>query len=413
LNARPKLRQVLKKEIGEYTNIQIEWIRGETPKAFFRDNEGKTVKEVELQDVEHAGFLEILKANGFVPTIKEVTFGKPIANGVHNGHYYEYYDTPAPFELANKFAISLANNTASAYLVTVTSKEEEEFVLSLIPEDTRNQHGGIWLGAQDVNEEGNWEWIGGPEKGVVLWQGPRAGWLGWLWSWLHAGQKVEGQYANWIKNEPNNANGEPFQEDCAILEVKPTDDKGRWVDVTCFPVTENLHALVVEYDSLSNQPFANNQNGISRQSMQEKVQKQEQDQTQQQTKEGQQEQTQQRTNEEQQTQQRTNEKREQTGSENEPLPAPIVKEFPLLHPPPQSRPSLVDNTSSSLTAPSRLSPKSLFYITVTLLFVFSFIFLLYAFYLTPKQRRDLRVWSSNLFQKFQNSSNRRRVDFQV
>jgi len=401
LNARPKLRRVLKQEIGEYKNIQIEWIRGETPRAFFRDSEGKTVKEAELTDVEHAGFLDLLKAHGFVPTLKEVKFDeRPTANGLYNGHYYEYYETLTPFELAKKFA----TNKTAAYLVTITSKEEENFIISLIPESARSQHVGIWLGGQDVNEEGKWEWMDGPEKGVVFWQGPRA-----------AGEKVEGQYANWIKNEPNNAIGESFQEDCAVLKVQPekhdSNENGKWMDVTCFPVSDQFRATVLEYDS---QPLSANQNQIVIQEKQdlqqqqapEPIKKEQIKDEIEKIKEGQQQ-----VNE---AEQQIKEDQEISLQNNTKSRIPQIKEFPLVPQSPLSQSSILISSSDDVsTLSSRITPKSLFHVTLLLLFVGSLIFLVYTFFLTPKKRREIRVWSSAVVQKFQNSSNRRRVDFQV
>jgi len=366
---------VLKQEIGEYENIDIEWIRGETPRASFRDSEGKTIKEVELTDVEHAGFLGILKSNGFVPTVKKVNYGQPIGTGSFNGRYYEYYDTLAPFELAFKFAVSLTNKTASTFIATITSKEEEDFIISLIPENTRNKHPGVWLGAQDVHEEGKWEWIGGPERGVTMWRETRAA--------NEAAEKVKGQYSNWLKNEPNNANGEPFQEDCAYFKVDNTSQEGRWIDVSCFPIPDEGRALVVEYD-VPEQPvlILNNQNQII-QVVEEQKSSQEQ--------------------EIQQPQQQppSIEKEDSTNQ----IYVPKVREFPLLSP--------LDQTSSAQSTDASVSsftPKTLFKITLGLLFIFSVIFLISTFWLTPKRRKEIRVWSSTFLQRFQPN---RRVDFAV
>ncbi|MEM8525736.1 MAG: T9SS type A sorting domain-containing protein [Bacteroidota bacterium] len=110
-------------------------------------------------------------------------------------------------------------NGLNGYLATVTSQEENDFILSKL-------EGQGWMGASDVEQEGNWKWVTGPEAGTTFWI---------------EGVTTEGQYSNWADGEPNNFvfnNGE--DEDYAHFL---TD--GAWND---FPIgASSVVGYVVEY----------------------------------------------------------------------------------------------------------------------------------------------------------------------
>jgi len=78
------------------------------------------------------------------------------------------------------------------------------------------------LGAQD-KEEGKWEWLGGPEKDQVFWNG-----------YAKEGESKSLGFTKWFNNEPNNIEN----EDCS------TFFPDGWNDVSCD--TEKA-ALVIEY----------------------------------------------------------------------------------------------------------------------------------------------------------------------
>jgi Lectin C-type domain len=75
------------------------------------------------------------------------------------------------------------------YLATVTSAEENQFLLNLMTSSGPNQAG--WLGGSDAATEGTWTWTGGAEAGTVFWNG------------LADGSAPAGQYQNWAVGEPN------------------------------------------------------------------------------------------------------------------------------------------------------------------------------------------------------------------
>ena len=75
----------------------------------------------------------------------------------------------------------------TGYLATVTSEAENAFLASLSGETA-------YLGASDMEIEGVWKWMTGPEAGTIFY-GPGA---------------APGSYANWNAGEPNNSSNEDF-----------------------------------------------------------------------------------------------------------------------------------------------------------------------------------------------------------
>ncbi len=132
-----------------------------------------------------------------------------------NGHYYHYVPaTGVTYQNASDAAAA-----AGGYLATVTSAQENAFILGL----TRGQL--ALLGGSDVSEEGTWRWTEGPEAGTVFWQD---------------GAPAPGQYANWAPGEPNNVGdiGEDY------INLYPD---GLWRDVLDFAST----GYVIEIDGFS------------------------------------------------------------------------------------------------------------------------------------------------------------------
>jgi hypothetical protein len=98
-----------------------------------------------------------------------------------NGHSYQRFSTPKTWNDAKA-----ACATLGGYLATVTSQEEQKYVLS--------KGGQAWLGAADEAQEGAWRWITGE-----------------AWSWT-----------NWDGGEPNDGcNGQDY------LQIYPG---GTWDD---------------------------------------------------------------------------------------------------------------------------------------------------------------------------------------
>ncbi len=97
---------------------------------------------------------------------------KPMATIVANGHQYELYDDHFQYWTAAKTYC----DSIGGHLVTITSKEEQEMVNTLL------QKGGCsayWSGKTDESSEGSWSWVTGEQM----------------------------NYTNWASGQPDNYNG--------------------------------------------------------------------------------------------------------------------------------------------------------------------------------------------------------------
>ena len=140
-----------------------------------------------------------------------------------NGHYYEVINTPEAggktWTDAKNAAESLTYNDGSVtyegYLVTITSQEEQDFIITLL----QNLGYSCWIGAYQEPSPGD-----GPADG-------------WYW--------VTGEswgYTNWRPGEPNDSNNtEDNQENYAA-----TDTSGEWNDLG--NVTYFTNGYIVEYN---------------------------------------------------------------------------------------------------------------------------------------------------------------------
>ena len=72
-----------------------------------------------------------------------------------------------------------------------------------------NVAGRVWIGANDLQREGTWQWI----DGTVFWMGEVNG------------RPVDNHYSNWAAEQPNNDG----TEDCAAIYL-PVD---AWIDTEC------------------------------------------------------------------------------------------------------------------------------------------------------------------------------------
>ncbi|XP_034053895.1 CD209 antigen-like protein E [Gymnodraco acuticeps] len=80
-------------------------------------------------------------------------------------------------------------------LVIVDSYEEQEFINSVIKEDT-------WIGLNDTEKEGTWKWVDGSPLNLTFWS----------------------------TGQPDNRGGYPGEEDCAEIRIVYTK---RWNDRSC------------------------------------------------------------------------------------------------------------------------------------------------------------------------------------
>jgi hypothetical protein len=90
-----------------------------------------------------------------------------------NGHYYEYFGFSI-FE-GISFGTSKSNAESSTfmgmngYLLTITSEAENEFVRTSFPFIFGfGATSSVWLAASDVDVDGQFRWVSGPESGQLL-----------------------------------------------------------------------------------------------------------------------------------------------------------------------------------------------------------------------------------------------------
>jgi hypothetical protein len=110
-----------------------------------------------------------------------------------NGHFYRPISTTATYTNAKTLASQQTFKGQTGYLVTITSANEENFIIANVPQTN------IWFALSDRLQEGYWRIDDGPENGTLIktQNGQTAG-------------NIAGQYNNWCGGEPNNAGGEHY-----------------------------------------------------------------------------------------------------------------------------------------------------------------------------------------------------------
>jgi hypothetical protein len=146
----------------------------------------------------------------------------PICNP-SNGHYYEFIENSATWLEAYNLSKEKYYNGDHGYLVTITSKEENDFIFNIVlPEN-----GNSWLGASDQDSEGVWKWVSGPEDGNSFWQGS------------YSGFSLNGEYSNWGASL-DNYNNEDYATTYSI-----NSPRGKWNDAS----ESGILSYVIEYGS--------------------------------------------------------------------------------------------------------------------------------------------------------------------
>lgn len=138
-----------------------------------------------------------------------------------NGHVYQVVAAGGggiTWDDAKVAAEGMTYNGAEGYLATITTSAESAFIVQRLADDG-------WMGASDIDSEGDWKWVAGPEVGTSFWDGGVDG------------QPVNGMFTNWGVNQPDNYNG----EHCGQIVI---DQGGVWNDLPC---GNTLPYYVVEF----------------------------------------------------------------------------------------------------------------------------------------------------------------------
>jgi hypothetical protein len=133
-----------------------------------------------------------------------------------NGHYYEFVTGNQTWAAAREAAKARTFNGLNGYLANVTSAEENAFVTE------KTGGSAAWIGGSDIEVEGSWKWMDGPEAGTEFWT-PACGRglvglcdeTGGYSAWYGVGA------VNVLPAEPNNAGSE------RALQI-PAGGTGRW-----------------------------------------------------------------------------------------------------------------------------------------------------------------------------------------
>jgi len=141
-----------------------------------------------------------------------------------NGHFYLPVATTQFYTTARTLAAQQTFKGQTGYLVTVTSANEESFIISNVPQSN------IWIALSDEVTEGYWRIDAGPEAGTLIKtaNGQLTG-------------NIAGQYNNWCGGEPNNSGN----EDYAVT---------KWGGGSCWNDLPNNYscAYIVEFGTWSN-----------------------------------------------------------------------------------------------------------------------------------------------------------------
>ena len=146
-----------------------------------------------------------------------------------NNHLYKFISGSITATAARTAAAGLTAYGSTGYLATITSAAENSFVASRL-------QGDGWMGAGDIDTEGDWKWLTGPEAGTSFWSGAAGG------------SAVGGAYSNWSTGEPNDYNNGVPGEDCAQFYLAT----GKWNDLPCTGST--LSGYVAEFGAPGDLP---------------------------------------------------------------------------------------------------------------------------------------------------------------
>lgn len=193
------------------------------------------------------------KSGEAVDFTKPVVYTVKSTDGSEIKYTAEVTSAVKPFAIGDKkYEIILINKTwveaakvakaRGGYLAEIGSAEEQKGVYNALKEASIKKSatvapdGGnasyVWLGGNDIAEEGRWIWDGENAKdgGVHFWQGKKDG------------KAIEGRYVNWGKEPDDFGSGQDALG--LALTSWPLGVAGQWNDVS----EANRLFFVVEYD---------------------------------------------------------------------------------------------------------------------------------------------------------------------
>lgn len=180
-----------------------------------------------------------------------------------NKHYYEFVPANGiPWETAKTAAEARNYFGMKGYLVTILSPEEQQL-------SGEQLDGEGWIGGSDVELEGRWKWMTGPEKGLAFFSNLKSTPTPGFFISVPTYNGVNFIYANWNRStkywyqgipiyEPNNLlDTDGFDEDYAHITVPGIGIKGTWNDLNNLGSTNAPHkpkGYIVEYGGMPGDP---------------------------------------------------------------------------------------------------------------------------------------------------------------
>lgn len=119
----------------------------------------KTVFGKVFIGIEHIKDLRVVLVGGALPD-KRI----PADATIFNEHHYLLIPAKLGWHDAKK-----ACEQMGGHLVTITSEEEDRFVVSLSKPLTSTEGGLVWIGCSDEAKEGDWQWVDGSKVKYTGW----------------------------------------------------------------------------------------------------------------------------------------------------------------------------------------------------------------------------------------------------
>lgn len=156
--------------------------------------------------------------------VVDATYGDAVFE--HGGHHYQVIGgnwVKMTWKAAEMDAWSRCHNGVPGYLASIGDAAENAFLLSKMTSDHGFVHGNsAWIGANDMTEEGTFEWLDGWLAGEPFYKD---------------GAPLAGKYSNFANGEPN----ENGSEDCVDMNTN-----GEWNDESCYKAKQYFF---VEFDA--------------------------------------------------------------------------------------------------------------------------------------------------------------------
>ncbi len=142
-----------------------------------------------------------------------------------NGHFYQLVvcRQPITWHQAAQNALSSSHGGWAGHLASITSAEEDSFVIEKILKDSSQR--GVWMGLTDVLREGFFKWVTGEKVTYTNW-------------------------ATWPEQQPDNFK-ETLRhggEDYGIYSRFVNSDEWKWNDLSIDSIHETVSAYLVEYE---------------------------------------------------------------------------------------------------------------------------------------------------------------------